>query len=58
MAKARKRPQVAPQPSINNTASSDQVKELQQQMAKMQGEIDGLKKQVAQLVAFIKQKLK
>ena len=58
MAKARKRPQVAPQPSTNTTASPDQIQELQQKMAKMQGEIDGLKKQVAQLVGFIKQKLK
>ena len=58
MAKARKRPQVAPQTSTNTTASPDQIQELQQKMAKMQGEIDGLKKQVAQLVGFIKQKLK
>ena len=58
MAKARKRPQVAPQPSASTTANPDQIQELQQKMAKMQGEIDGLKKQVAQLVGFIKQKLK
>ena len=58
MAKARKRPQVAPQASTDTTANPAQIQELQQQMAKMQGEIDGLKKQVAQLVGFIKQKLK
>lgn len=58
MTKARKRPQMAQPENNASTASSSQIRELQQKIAKMQGEIDSLKKQVTQLVGFIKQKLK
>ena len=34
------------------------VQQLQQQNAKLQAEVDGLKKQMAQVVAFVRQKLK
>ncbi|NJL39745.1 MAG: response regulator [Leptolyngbyaceae cyanobacterium SM1_4_3] len=64
MAKARlpRRPQpVAAAPAPTGTAasvSSAEVQALNQKIAKMQGEIDTLKKQMAQLLTFIKQKLK
>lgn len=38
--------------------SSAEVQALKQQVAKMQAEIDGLKKQVTQILTFIKQKMK
>lgn len=38
--------------------SAAQVEALNQKMAKMQSEIDGLKKQLTQVVAYIKQKMK
>ena len=58
MTKARKRPHI-PSPASNGSAvSNSEIQELQQKIAKMQGEIDGLKKQVTQLVGFIRQKLK
>ena len=40
------------------SASAAEIAELNAKVAKMQTEIDGLKKQLAQLVTFIKQKLK
>jgi CheY-like chemotaxis protein len=39
-------------------ASSAEIEALNAKVAKMQAEIDGLKKQLAQIMAFIKQKLK
>jgi DNA-binding response OmpR family regulator len=61
MAKARlprkaAAPQAAPAP-VAATASAD-VEALNQKIQKMQAEIDMLKKQMAQLLAFVKQKLK
>ncbi|MEM6402843.1 MAG: response regulator, partial [Cyanobacteria bacterium P01_D01_bin.116] len=38
--------------------SQAEIDALNQKMAKMQSEIDGLKKQLTQVVAFIKQKMK
>jgi DNA-binding response OmpR family regulator len=65
MAKARlpRRPQpvaAAPAPTTASAAGvgSAEVEALNQKIAKMQGEIDMLKKQMAQLLTFIKQKLK
>jgi len=64
MAKARlpRRPQpVAAAPTPTGPAASvgsAEVEALNQKIAKMQGEIDTLKKQMAQLLTFIKQKLK
>ncbi|MBL1175797.1 response regulator [Pantanalinema sp. GBBB05] len=62
MAKAKKRP---PAPVSVQTGGSAQVaagggdiQALNEKIAKMQAEIDGLKKQMAQILAFIKQKLK
>ena len=39
-------------------SSAAEVDALNQKMAKMQSEIDGLKKQLTQVVAYIKQKIK
>lgn len=39
-------------------ASSDEIQALNQKIAKMQAEIDALKKQMTQILTFIKQKLK
>jgi len=65
MAKARlpRRPQpvAAASPSAASAAASvgsAEVEALNQRIAKMQGEIDMLKKQMAQILTFIKQKLK
>ncbi|MCC5638949.1 response regulator [Nostoc sp. CHAB 5844] len=40
------------------TASSAEIKALNEKIVQMQAEIDGLKKQLAQVVTFIKQKIK
>lgn len=60
MAKSRlPRPRSAPAVTTSNTSgSTDDVQALTQKVEKMQAEIDLLKKQMAQLLAFIKQKLK
>ncbi|NJK28421.1 MAG: response regulator [Coleofasciculaceae cyanobacterium SM2_3_26] len=64
MAKAKKRPATAATaaPATAAPAASGdlatQVKVLEDQVAKMQAEINALKKQSAQIVALIKQKLK
>lgn len=59
MTKARKRPTPAAHPSSNGSSpASAEIEALNQKVAKMQTEIDGLKKQLTQLVSFIKQKLK
>jgi DNA-binding response OmpR family regulator len=55
------RPQAAPAATIatpQGTESSAEVQLLTQKMEKMQAEIDLLKKQMSQLLTFIKQKLK
>lgn len=65
MAKAKRRPAaVAPAPvaaavpAASVASSGADVQALNEKIAKMQAEIDGLKKQVAQILAFVKQKLK
>jgi len=59
MAKAKRRPAVAAAaaPAAGGGGSAD-VQALNEKIAKMQAEIDGMKKQMAQILAFIKQKLK
>lgn len=44
--------------NINEVDSLNEIKSLNDKIVKMQLEIDGLKKQVNQIVAFIKQKIK
>ncbi|MBD6619157.1 response regulator [Komarekiella sp. 'clone 1'] len=44
--------------SNTEAASSAEINALNEKIVKMQGEIDGLKKQLAQVVTFIKQKIK
>ena len=50
-------PTAAPAGAASGGSSAD-VQALKQQMAKMQAEIDGLKKQITQIMTFIKQKMK
>jgi two-component system response regulator len=61
MAKAKRRPAVAvatsTAPTVSTGAPAD-VQALTEKVAKMQAEIDALKKQISQILAFIKQKLK
>ncbi|MBW4645451.1 MAG: response regulator [Goleter apudmare HA4340-LM2] len=45
-------------PVAETTSSAEEVKLLNEKISKMQAEIDGLKKQLAQVVTFIKQKIK
>ena len=67
MAKAKKPREDMPAPApaaapatagAGTGASADEIKVLNQKIAKMQAEIDALKKQMTQILAFIKQKLK
>lgn len=65
MAKARlPRPQAAPAAvqdkavPVAATTSNAEIEALNQKVANMQAEIDTLKKQMAQILAFIKQKLR
>lgn len=64
MAKAKRRPIAAAaaapvaSPVASATSSDAEIQALQDKIARMQAEIDGLKKQVGQILAFIKQKLK
>ncbi len=66
MRKAGSRPVTAPAPAASSapaaasagSASTAEIEALNAKVAKMQAEIDGLKKQLTQLVTFIKQKLK
>jgi FixJ family two-component response regulator len=66
MGKAKNRPVMAP-PAAASPASADssaasasaaEIEALNAKMAKMQAEIDALKKQLAQVVTIIKQKLR
>jgi len=61
MAKAKRRPIAAATTSVPVAAgtggSSADIQALNEKVARMQAEIDGLKKQMGQLVAFIRQKL-
>lgn len=45
-------------PSDNHSSNSAEINALNEKMIKMQAEIDGLKKQLGQVVTFIKQKIK
>jgi DNA-binding response OmpR family regulator len=60
MSKAKRRPATAPVPTTGDGggASSAEVEALTAKVAKMQAEIDALKKQMGQLMTFIKTKLK
>lgn len=62
MAKARlPRPKAAPAqaaPAASAAADAGEIEALNQKVQKMQAEIDMLKKQMSQLLAFVKQKLK
>jgi CheY-like chemotaxis protein len=61
MAKAKRRPAAAAAAGVSAAAgtagSSADIQALNEKIARMQAEIDGLKKQMGQLVAFIRQKL-
>ena len=60
MTKAKRRPAAIATPASMAVSSTDgsEIEALNQKIAKMQAEIDGLKKQMGQLMAFVKQKLK
>jgi len=60
MTKAKKRPAPTPDPTpiTSSAAPTAEIEELKAKIATMQTEIDGLKKQLTQIVSFIKQKLK
>jgi two-component system response regulator len=60
MAKARlpRAKAAAPQATAAPASSSSEIEALNQKMQKMQAEIDLLKKQMSQLLAFVKQKLR
>ena len=60
MTKAKKRPAPTPDPTpvTSSAAPTAEIEELKAKIATMQTEIDGLKKQLNQIVSFIKQKLK
>lgn len=64
MAKARKHPKVVPAPpqdvsgELSGGAASEDVVALQKRITYLENEVETLKKQVSQLVSFIKQKLK
>ena len=61
MLKAKKHSQLAEKPhspgSSDSSAMTTEIQALNAKVAKMQAEIDGLKRQLSQLVGFIKQKL-
>jgi DNA-binding response OmpR family regulator len=63
MAKAKKHPKMTDMPTETGVITADssgmevQIQELNLKVAQMQGEIDLLKKQLSQVVAFIKQRL-
>ncbi len=58
MIKAKRRPVGGAAPAAIGTAGGADVQQLNAKIAKMQAEIDALKKQQGQILAFIKQKLK
>ncbi|MDB9378398.1 response regulator, partial [Nodularia sphaerocarpa CS-585A2] len=49
---------VVPSDHDHHSPNSAEINALNEKMVKMQAEIDGLKKQLAQVVTFIKQKIK
>lgn len=63
MAKAKRRPvgvaaPIPPNPGGATAGASDDVQALNAKIASMQAEIDGMKKQIAQILNFIRQKMK
>lgn len=64
MTKAKRRPAAIPSapatsaPVATSSADASEIEALNQKIARMQAEIDGLKKQMGQLLTFVKQKLK
>lgn len=59
MAKAKRRPlAAAPVPAVTTDAGGANIQALNEKIAKMQAEIDALKKQMGQLINFVKQKIK
>ncbi len=59
MAKAKRRPlAAAPVPAVTTDAGGADIQALNEKIAKMQAEIDALKKQMGQLINFVKQKIK
>jgi len=59
MAKSKRRPApIAAAVSANGAAPAGDIQALNEKIAKMQAEIDMLKKQMGQILAFIKQKLR
>lgn len=65
MAKAKRRPAAVVAPPASTAvaaaaagASSAEIQALNEKVARMQSEIEALKKQVAQILAFIKQRMK
>jgi DNA-binding response OmpR family regulator len=59
MAKAKRRPvSMATAAPADGAAPAGDIQALNEKLARMQAEIDGLKKQMAQILAFIKQKLR
>ncbi|XGV94997.1 MAG: response regulator [Leptolyngbya sp. BL-A-14] len=62
MAKAKRRPAAVvsapPQVADAAAAPAGDIQALNEKIAKMQAEIDGLKRQMSQILTFIKQKLK
>jgi hypothetical protein len=61
MTKAKRRPATvvaAPVAAAAAPTNPAEIQALNEKIAKMQAEIDGLKKQMAQLLAFVKQKVK
>ncbi|MGV0026773.1 response regulator [Phormidesmis priestleyi] len=58
MSKAKRRPAAVPAVAPGGSAASGDIQALNAKVAKMQAEIDALKKQQGQILAFIKQKLK
>ena len=56
---SKSRPQMAsPSVEVTSSANAAEIQELREQVAKLQEEVDGLRKQLSQVVTFIKQKLK
>ncbi|MBW4418510.1 MAG: response regulator [Myxacorys californica WJT36-NPBG1] len=58
MTKAKRRPAAAPTVPPTEGAGAAEIQALNIKIAKMQVEMDAMKKQMAQILAFIKQKMK
>lgn len=58
MTKAKRRPAAAPTVPPTEGAGAAEIQALNIKIAKMQAEMDAMKKQMGQIMAFIKQKMK